>query len=146
MSDSKNNVWPEGWTLHRIRWGALVVSLVLLAAFPLSGSADIKPGHTETGLASFYHDRFQGRKTASGQRFDQNDYSAAHRTLAFGTIVRVTRADSGKSVVVTINDRGPFKAGRVIDLSRQAARDLGMINQGLARVRVEVIRLPRQDI
>lgn len=125
---------------------ASLLSLALLLAFPLSGMAEVKRGHPETGIASFYHDRFQGRKTASGERFDQNDYSAAHKTLAFGTVVRVTRADSGKSVVVTINDRGPFKAGRVIDLSRQAARDLGMIDQGLVRVKVEVISLPQRGI
>lgn len=124
----------------------LVPTLLLLFAFPPSGMAGVKQGHTETGIASFYHDRFHGRKTASGQRFNQNDYSAAHKTLAFGTTVRVTRADTGKSVVVTINDRGPFKTGRIIDLSRQAAQDLGMIDQGLVRVKVEVIRPPRQAI
>jgi rare lipoprotein A len=155
MSVSETTFRPIEWMRRHIPFAALkgrtavaasLLSLALLLAFPLSGMAEVKRGHTETGIASFYHDRFQGRKTASGERFDQNDYSAAHKTLAFGTVVRVTRADSGKSVVVTINDRGPFKAGRVIDLSRQAARDLGMIDQGLVRVKVEVISLPQRGI
>ncbi len=155
MPDSETKFRPSEWKRHRFRrmafnaratMAVLVLPLVLLALVPLSANAGVKSGHTETGIASFYHDRFQGRKTASGQRFNQNDYSAAHKTLAFGTKVRVTRPDTGKSVVVTINDRGPFKAGRIIDLSRQAARDLGMIDQGLVRVKVEVIRLPRQGI
>lgn len=117
-----------------------VVALLLLLLFPLmvQGSAAPVPG--ETGIASYYHDRFQGRKTASGERFDQGAYSAAHKNLPFGTTVRVTRLDNGKSVVVTINDRGPFKKGRIVDLSRQAARELGIIERGLARVKVEVIR------
>lgn len=137
---------PRGVLIARAATLASILSLTLLLAFPLSSAANPKTGHTETGVASYYHDRFQGRKTASGQRFDQSEYSAAHKTLAFGTTVRVTRPDTGKSVVVTINDRGPFKAGRVIDLSRQAARDLGMIDQGLVQVRVEVIEPPARGM
>jgi len=136
-------------------------ALVLLLAAPLSANttAAVNPGGqsfmlenavalapSEVGLASYYHDRFQGRKTANGERFDQNAYSAAHRTLPFGTEVRVTRVDTGRSVVVTINDRGPFKRGRVLDLSRQAARELDIIEQGLGRVKVEVLSLPTDSV
>jgi rare lipoprotein A len=117
-----------------------VVAFLLLLLFPLMVQGSAAPAPGETGIASYYHERFQGRKTASGERFDQGAYSAAHKTLPFGTTVRVTRLDNGKSVVVTINDRGPFKKGRIVDLSRQAARELGMIERGLVRVKVEVIR------
>ena len=89
-----------------------------------------------TGLASYYG---SGERTATGERFDPSGMTAAHRTLPFGTRVRVTRVDTGDSVVVRINDRGPFKPGRVIDLSEGAARNLGMTDVGLANVRLEVV-------
>lgn len=95
-------------------------------------------GFSETGVASWYGKKFHGRKTASGERYNQNKMTAAHRTLPFGTRVRVKNRDNGKSVVVTINDRGPFKKGRVIDVSRAAAKKLDMINSGTARVRISV--------
>jgi rare lipoprotein A len=119
-----------------------VLALLLVVSFPLPAVAKVAPGHTENGIASYYHDRFHGRKTANGERFDQGAYTAAHKTLPLGSTVRVTRTDTGKSIVVRINDRGPFIKGRVIDLSRRAARDLGMIEKGLVKVKVEVIRLP----
>lgn len=122
----------------------LTLLSAILAFMILPTDLQTKPrtGHTETGVASYYHDRFQGRKTANGERFDQNTLSAAHKTLPFGTVVRVTRPDTGNSVVVRINDRGPFVKGRVIDLSREAARELGMIQKGLVPVKVEVLSLP----
>ncbi|MCU0834333.1 MAG: septal ring lytic transglycosylase RlpA family protein [Chromatiaceae bacterium] len=123
-----------------------VLALLLLLFLPLAAVAKVGPGHTENGIASFYHDRFHGRKTANGERFDQSAYTAAHKTLPLGTTVRVTRVDNGKSILVRINDRGPFKKGRVIDLSRRAARDLGMIEKGLVKVKVEVVRLPVRKI
>jgi rare lipoprotein A len=119
-----------------------VLALLLVVFFPLPAAAKVAPGHTENGIASYYHDRFHGRKTANGERFDQGAYTAAHKTLPLGSTVRVTRTDTGKSIVVRINDRGPFITGRIIDLSRRAARDLGMIEKGLVKVKVEVIRLP----
>ena len=85
-----------------------------------------------SGTASYYAAKFDGRRTASGETFDNDDYTAAHRTLPFGTMVRVTR--DGRSVVVKINDRGPFTKGRVIDVSQAAARDLGLIGPGHATV------------
>ena len=91
-------------------------------------------GHALTGVASFYG---QGEVTATGERFDPTAMTAAHRTLPFGTRVRVTRLDTGNSVVVRINDRGPFKPGRVIDLSERAAENLGMTGIGVTPVRLE---------
>jgi len=87
-------------------------------------------------MASFYADRFQGRRTASGERYDRNAYTAAHRRLRFGTRVQVIRLDNGRSVTVRINDRGPFVKGRIIDLSRAAAEALGMLQAGVVKVRV----------
>ena len=95
-------------------------------------------GHTETGMASWYGKKFHGRKTANGERYNMNALTAAHRTLPFGTVVRVTNLDNGRSVVVRINDRGPFKKGRIIDLSRKAARELDMIGPGVVKVRLKV--------
>lgn len=92
-----------------------------------------------TGNASWYGKAFSGRPTASGEPFDPEKMTGAHRTLAFGTWVRVTHLGNGRSVVVRINDRGPFTTGRVIDLSEAAARQLGMIREGVAQVRVEVV-------
>jgi rare lipoprotein A len=95
-----------------------------------------RPG-TEVGIASFYAHRFHGRRTASGARYDMNAMTCAHPTLPFGTRLRVTDVASGRSVVVTVNDRGPFTGGRVVDVSYAAAKQLGMVKRGLARVKVE---------
>ena len=92
------------------------------------------------GLAAYYSDRLDGRKTASGQVFDQSKLTAAHPTLPFGTMVKVTNTTNNRSVVVRINDRGPTQAGRVIDLSRAAASKLGMLRSGLAPVKLEVVK------
>ncbi|MDJ0978045.1 MAG: septal ring lytic transglycosylase RlpA family protein [Erythrobacter sp.] len=92
-----------------------------------------------TGVASYYGKRFHGRRTANGERFDMNAMTAAHKTLPFGTHVRVTNRRNGKSVTVRINDRGPFIRGRTIDLSRAAAREIGLIQSGHARVTMEVV-------
>lgn len=91
----------------------------------------------QEGVAAYYATAFHGRRTASGSIYDERDLTAAHRTLPFGTRVRVTHLENGKEVVVTINDRGPFTKGRVIDLSREAARRLDLIQDGVARVRLE---------
>ncbi len=88
----------------------------------------------DRGIASFYGKRWTGRKTASGEIFNHNKYTAAHKTLTFGQYVRVVRTDNERSVVVKINDRGPFVKGRVIDLSTAGARRIGMIQEGLANV------------
>ncbi len=88
----------------------------------------------ERGIASFYGRRWDGRRTASGEIFDHTQLTAAHKTLPFGTFVRVVRKDNGKSVVVRINDRGPFRPGRIIDLSTAGARRLDMLDEGLVQV------------
>ncbi|MFM7349527.1 MAG: septal ring lytic transglycosylase RlpA family protein [Erythrobacter sp.] len=91
------------------------------------------------GSASYYAAKFDGRRTASGERFDNDEMTAAHRTLPFGSRVRVTNVASGKSVVVRINDRGPFTAGRMIDVSRAAALELGLVTRGHGNVELALI-------
>ena len=102
-------------------------------------------GTTAVGVASWYGPGFHGRKTSSGERFDQEAMTAAHRLWAFGTQVRVTLLSNGKSVVVTINDRMPRK-DRVIDLSKGAARAIGLIGPGIGRVRLEVVEEARPSL
>ncbi|MFZ1728511.1 MAG: septal ring lytic transglycosylase RlpA family protein [Bacteroidota bacterium] len=94
---------------------------------------------SEEGVASYYHNKFHGKLTASGERYDRRELTAAHRDYPFGTWLRVISLDNGKSVIVRINDRGPFAKSRIIDLSREAAEQLDMIHDGLMEVRVEVL-------
>ena len=101
-------------------------------------SAPPAPGAT-TGQASWYGQAHHGKKTFSGEIYDRTQLTAAHRTLPMGTRVRVTNVDNNRSVVVRINDRGPFKAGRIIDLSQAAAREIGALGEGLFSVRLEVL-------
>ena len=93
----------------------------------------------QEGLASWYGGKFQGRRTANGEVFDTNEFTAAHKTLPFGTVVKVTSLENGKSTAVRINDRGPFIPGRIIDLSRAAAAAIGLAGKGVAKVRIEVL-------
>jgi rare lipoprotein A len=93
----------------------------------------------EEGMASYYAEEFNGRKTSNGEVFDMNELTAAHRSLPFQTKVKVTNLDNGQSVVVRINDRGPFVEGRIIDLSLAGAKAISMIGTGTARVRLEVV-------
>ena len=95
---------------------------------------------SQRGIASWYGKKFHGRLTANGEVFDMNRISAAHRSLPFGTLVRVENLDNGRRLRVRINDRGPFVKGRIIDLSRAAARELGMLEAGVARVRLTISR------
>ncbi|WP_084327674.1 septal ring lytic transglycosylase RlpA family protein [Salinarimonas rosea] len=106
-------------------------------AHPVGGAAGAI--HAATVHASWYGPGFHGRRTASGERYDMDALTAAHKTLPFGTKVRVTNVANGKSIVVRITDRGPFVRGREIDLSRGAARAVGMIASGTAQVRIEVL-------
>lgn len=92
-----------------------------------------------SGVASWYGPGFHGRTTANGERYDMNGMTAAHKSLKFGTKVKVTNANNGKSVVVRINDRGPFVGGRVIDLSKGAATAIDMIGSGTAKVSIEIL-------
>lgn len=95
--------------------------------------------YVETGTASWYGPNHDGKRTASGERFDMNAMTAAHRTLPFGTVVEVTNLENQRSVRVRINDRGPYARNRILDLSAAAARRLGIKTKGTARVRIEVV-------
>jgi rare lipoprotein A len=101
-------------------------------------------GHEESGLASWYGHPFHGRRTASGEIYDMRGMTAAHRTMPFGTRVRVTSLDTGRSVEVRINDRGPFKKERIIDVSYAAARALGAVGRGVIPVRLRVTAVSDQ--
>ncbi len=96
-------------------------------------------GYSEEGIASWYGPGFHGKKTASGERFNQNALTAAHKLLPFGTKLRVTNLSNGREVVVRINDRGPFSSRRIIDLSKKAAEKLGMLRSGTAKVRIAAL-------
>jgi rare lipoprotein A len=102
----------------------------------------VKIGATETGIASWYGIPYNGRPTASGEIYDMEQVSAAHRTFPFGTWLEVTDLDNGKKIDVRVNDRGPFVRHRIIDLSLGAAREIEMVGPGTARVRLKVIRPP----
>jgi len=93
----------------------------------------------QIGMASYYGPKFHGRPTSSGEIFDMNKMTAAHNTLPLGTIVKVTHIENQKSVVVKVNDRGPFIGGRILDLSYGAAQELDMIQEGVARVRIDIL-------
>ena len=92
---------------------------------------------TNEGIASYYADYFHGRLTANGERFDMHELTAAHKTLPFGSMVRVTNLSNGRNVIVRINDRGPFIKGRIIDLSLGAAKKIGLLKKGITQVRIE---------
>lgn len=136
---------PDGIGVAR---GCLVTALLAAALLGVGcgtkpqprGPADLEH-YRETGVASWYGKPYHGRKTASGERYDMREMTAAHRTLPFGAVVRVTNLENGRSVKVRITDRGPFVKGRIIDLSRAAAKKLDMIGSGTARVRISVVRL-----
>ena len=115
-----------------------VVSLAVLSACATVHPTTSRPAR-EAGIASYYAKSQDGWRTASGERYDMHALTAAHPTLPFGSRVRVTNLDNGRSVVVRINDRGPYVEGRVIDLSYAAARELQFISRGTARVRLEVL-------
>lgn len=115
--------------------------LALLLGFGLCFSAStlFAEMYKENVVASFYADKFNGRRTASGEIFDTNGYTAAHKTLPFGTVLKVTNLDNGKAVKVRINDRGPFVQGREIDVSKAAAIELDMVGNGTAKVSLEIV-------
>lgn len=110
---------------------------ILIAAFL---AALALPVAAQAGQASYYGPGFHGRKTASGERFDQHAMTCAHRTLRFGTRVRVTNLRNGKSAVCRVTDRGPYVAGRVIDVSRGMAVKLGMLQAGVVPVKLKVLK------
>lgn len=128
---------------HLTGWLCALALLALAgcSSTPKSGSgvASVPSGHSESGMASFYGNEFQSRKTANGDRFDQAQLTAAHRTLPFGTRLKVTNTQNGKSVHVRVNDRGPFVKGRVIDLSSSAFKTIANLNAGVVPVRIQVV-------
>lgn len=128
--------WMAGLSLASL-------TLALSGCATHSIGPDQSPGQgayaTQQGQAAYYSDAYQGKRTANGERYDRNALTAAHRSLPFGTRVNVTNLDNGRDVTVRINDRGPFTRGRIIDLSRRAAQQLGMIRSGTAPVRVTVL-------
>lgn len=134
----------------KFRAALLLLSFTLLMNSCGSSGSKIRTTSTKSsekgkiykskGVASYYHDKFNGRKTASGERFDNNEYTAAHRELAFGTKVRVTNLANDKSVVVIINDRGPFSGGREIDLTKKAFMEISdKSSHGELNVKIEIL-------
>jgi rare lipoprotein A len=112
-------------------------------SFWLSGFLLAQAGYIEEGVASYYAASFEGLRTASGEKYSRTAYTAAHRTLPFGTRVKVTHLRTGKTTIVRINDRGPHRPDRIIDLSEAAAKELGILAEGVARVRIEVLERPK---
>jgi rare lipoprotein A len=106
--------------------------------------SQIQGSRTLYGKASYYAEKYHGRKTASGETFDMNALTAAHRTLPFGTICKVTNLSNQKTVNVKINDRGPFIEGRIIDLSKGAAKALDAMQSGVIEVKIEILHLPAE--
>ena len=122
---------------------AEAVDLDTIATAPVDGTLDEEPQAIERvlggGMASYYGAELAGHRTASGERFDPRGLTAAHRTLPFGSKVRVTNPANGRSVVVRINDRGPFARGRVIDVSRSAAERIGLVGRGHGEVQLALV-------
>ena len=130
------------WKRTMVRGGAGILCAMLLSATGCGSKRARLPdlqNAPQIGVASYYAHKFHGRKTASGERYDENKQTAAHRTLPFGTLVRVTNLANDRSVEVWINDRGPWVKGRIIDVSFAAAKQLGLIGPGTAKVRVRVL-------
>ena len=121
------------WTLYLL---SVVVLVGLVVLYQVAGP------YYEVGIASWYGPGFDGNLTANGEVYDMDGISAAHKTLPFGTVVRVVEFSTGKSIIVRINDRGPFIEGRIIDLSKGAARELGIIDKGITKVGLRIIRWP----
>lgn len=122
---------------------SLILSILFLSSLSLIGQSE------EFGVASYYADVFDGKNTASGEVYNKTKMTAAHKELPFGTMIRVTRLDNKKSVVLRVNDRGPFISGRVVELSTSGAKKIGLIRDGIAEVKVEVVKereLPREEL
>jgi len=127
------------------RFGLLLFVLLLVAGCATKKGPTTEPtrkGDEQRGLASWYGKKYHGRPTASGERFNMNKVSAAHRTLPLGSVVKVTNLDNGRVLKVRINDRGPFVDGRIIDLSYKAAKKLDMVKTGVVPVKLVVESIP----
>lgn len=129
----------------RFKVNTLLFSLFLILSLsscdelfaPMEDDSSTAGAYTEEGIASYYADKYEGRPTASGEIFRQDLLTAAHKTLPFGTMVTVTNLKNGKKIRVRINDRGPFVAGRIIDLTSRGARELDFIRDGIVKVKIE---------
>jgi rare lipoprotein A len=120
----------------------LAVAAAGCAVLPGGDGGRYDVGYTERGVASWYGEPFNGRPTASGEIYDMNGLTAAHRVLPLGSVIRVTNVENGRSVTVRVNDRGPFVRGRMLDLSYGAARALDMVHDGTGEVRIRILDLP----
>jgi rare lipoprotein A len=129
----------KGKTLN---WALVLLAVAAFSMTGCGGGSDgpnTEAGSVQEGEASYYAHKYHGRTTANGETYDETKMTAAHKTLPFGTRVRVTNLANGKKVVVRINDRGPFVKGRIIDLSYKAAGELDYISRGVVKVRVETL-------
>lgn len=132
--------WPMGFSATRFSLASLLfIALFLMSSCATSRGTATRGMTLEVGMASWYGPNFHGKSTANGETYDQNELTAAHKTLPFNTVVKVTNLENGKSVTVRINDRGPYVGNRVIDVSRAAAEQLEMIGPGTAEVRLELV-------
>jgi rare lipoprotein A len=135
-------------------WAGFRALLLILVITPaLIAPLDVRPGdldlpamHSWEGVTSWYGPRFHGRLTANGEIYDMYAPTAAHLTLPLGSLIRVTNPATGQSKVVRINDRGPYIEGRELDLSYQTARELGLVKRGVAKVRIELLHVPKRRI
>lgn len=119
------------------------IFVFLFLSLPLVSCAHrLIKGDSEHGIATWYGEQYQGHRTASGESFDKNALTAAHKTLPMNSIVQVTNLANGQSVSVRINDRGPYGKGRIIDLSEAAARKIGLVQDGMGEVELHVLSLP----
>lgn len=115
----------------------IIADLFMLNNKPVFGDEIIA---SKTGIASYYSNKLHGRKTASGEIYDKNKFTAAHRTVKFGTNLIVTNLNNNKSVKVRVNDRGPFSQKRIIDISYAAAKKIGLVRKGRAKVRIDILK------
>jgi rare lipoprotein A len=119
--------------------GRIWLGLIIPIIFSLFNTLKAQKNYTEKGMASYYGKDFHGKKTACGEKFDMYEFTGAHKKLPFNTLVKVTNLSNGKSVIVRINDRGPFTKKRIIDLSKAAASRIDMLRSGVASVKIEVV-------
>lgn len=117
----------------------ILVIIMIISTFGIYSFTNTNANDAKASFASFYHDKFNGRKTASGEVFNNEKFTAAHRKLPFGTNVKITNLRTGKSVVVRVNDRGPFHASRSFDLSKAAYEEIGDIKRGVMPIEYEII-------
>lgn len=117
----------------------ILVIIMMISIFGIYSFKNNAKDVKKTSYASYYHDKFNGRKTANGEIFDNSKFTAANRTLPFGTKVKVTNLNNGKEVIVRINDRGPFHSSRVLDMSKAAFDEIGNIDHGIIPVEYEIV-------